>query len=331
MNPISTIANALCTGLIAASMLFAVRAHGAEGVVDRVAAVVDDDVIALSEVYELGGEFITERCSQPFGKTRCVYEAELEILDALIKRSLIRGELDRLRIDVASTEVDQAIDSIVRDYGMADRSALRKEVEASGLKWDAYRQQLREQLQVQRFQQRILAPRVSVSDDEVADLYKRTARGERTPVVTLDALGIVLPPDPEAQEPVIEQAALLVEALNAGEQDFDEAVELYDGANLAGAVGDKAHKKGSLVEGLDAVVYDAEVGKFLAPIRLGAVLAIVRVNTREIAEGDVKPFDEIEAQLRNQVFSLKVQEAEAEWYQRARRESAVDVKLPAPS
>jgi parvulin-like peptidyl-prolyl isomerase len=306
-------------------------AHAADNVVDRVAAVVDDDIIALSEVYDLGAEFIEERCKQPFARERCVYEAELEILDALIKRALMRGELDRLRIDVASTEIDQAIDSIVRDYGMADRAALRQEVESSGLRWDAYRQQLREQLQVQRFQQRILAPRVSVSDDEIADLYKRTARGERTPQVTLDALGIILPPDAEAQEPVIAQASLLVEALNSGEQDFEEAVELYDGANLAKAVGGKPQKKGALLPQIDAVVFDAELDTFLPPIQVGNMLVITRVTSRETIEGDVKPFEEIEAQLRNQVFSQKVQEAEAEWYQRARRESAVDVLLPAPS
>ena len=322
---------AIFVGLFTSLSLFGPHAHGAEGVLDRVAAVVDDDVIALSEVYDLGGEFIDERCSQPFGRNRCVYEAELEILDALIKRALMRGELDRLRIDVASTEVDQAIDSIVRDYGMADRSALRKEVEASGLRWDAYRSQLREQLQVQRFQQRILAPRVSVSDDEVADLYKRTARGERTPVVTLDALGIVLPPDAEAQEPVVQQATALVDALNSGEQDFLQAVELYDGAGLFKALGGKAQKKGSLIPQLDSVVYDAELDTFLAPIQVGNVLMIVRVTSREVTDGEVRPFEEIAEQLRNQVFSQKVQEAEAEWYQRARRESAVDVLLPAPS
>ena len=30
---------------------------------DRVAATVNEDVIALSEIYELGGEFIEQRCA----------------------------------------------------------------------------------------------------------------------------------------------------------------------------------------------------------------------------------------------------------------------------
>ncbi|MCB9673597.1 MAG: peptidyl-prolyl cis-trans isomerase [Alphaproteobacteria bacterium] len=309
-------------------MLFVSLALASNGVVDRIAAVVDEDVIALSEIYELGGEFIDERCTSPFGRERCLHEAELEILDALVKRALMRRELNRLKIDVTSAEVDQAIDSIVRDYGMADRTALRTEVEASGLKWDAYRDQLREQLQVQRFQQRVLAPRVSVSDDEVRDLYQRTARTERAPVVQLDAIGIVLPPDEEAQAPVIEQSSALVAALNSGEQDWEEAKALYDGAGVSKALGGRPYKKGQLTPQLDEVVFDAEVGKFLEPIRVGNVLMIARVESRETVEGEVKPFEEVQVALQNQLFGMRVQEAEEEWYQRARREAAVRVLLP---
>jgi len=312
-------------------MLWLSLAFATNGVVDRVAAVVDEDIIALSEVYELGAEFIGERCNKPFGKAQCEHEAELQILDALIKRSLMRRELDRLKLNVMSAEIDQAIDSIVRDYGMTDRAALRDEVEASGLRWDAYRQQLREQLQVQRFQQRILGPRVSVSDDEVEDMYKRTARSERTPTVTLDALGIVLPPDPEAQEPVIEQTVRLIASLNSGEQDLDEAKELYDGAGVAAALGGRAYKPGQLTPQLDAVVFEAELDTFLAPIRVGNILMVVRVNSRDMVDGDVKPFEEVAPALKNQLFAKKVEEAEEEWYQRSRREAAVEVLLAAPS
>ncbi|MEZ4323338.1 MAG: peptidylprolyl isomerase [Myxococcota bacterium] len=312
-------------------MLWISLALASNGVVDRVAAVVDDEIIALSEVYDLGAEFIDERCKTPFGRERCTHDAELEILDALIKRSLMRRELTRLKIDVVNEEVDQAIDSIVRDYGMADRNALREEVERSGLRWDAYRMQIKEQLQVQRFQQRILAPRVSVSDDEVADLYRRTARGERAPAVKLDAIGIVMPPEEAAQAPVIEQSAALVAALNAGEQDWAEAKELYDGAGVAAALGDHTYKKGQLTPQLDAVVFDAELNTFLEPIRVGNVLMIVRVTEREMLEGDVRPFEEVKPALQNQLFGQRVEEAEEEWYQRARREAAVQVLLPAPA
>lgn len=303
-----------------------------DGVVDRVAAVVDDEVVALSEIYELGGEFIGSTCTQPFGQAACVYEAELEILDSLVKRALMKRALEQLNLRVSNEEIDQAIDSIVRDYNMPDRESLRNEVENSGLRWDAYRQQIREQLQIQRFQQRILAPRVTVSPDEVEDLYKRTARGETSEAIELDALGIILPPEEEAQGAVVEQAGLLVKALNAGEQEWEKALELYDGAGVNEALGSRPYKKGELTPQLDEALFaeGVEDNVFLEPIAVGNVLMIARVTKRESVNGEVKPFEEVELALQNQIMTDKVAEAEEEWYQRTRREASVEVLLPSP-
>ena len=118
------------------------------------------------------------------------------MLDELVKRSLIRAELATLGMQVTGLEVDQAIDSIVRDNGFPDRQTLKKEIELSGLRWDAYREQLLETLRVQRFQQVVLAPRVTVTDDEVEDMFKRTSRDVKGELsVDLDAFGFVLGSD----------------------------------------------------------------------------------------------------------------------------------------
>ncbi len=309
-------------------LLASLVAPAAEGVVDRVAAVVDDAVVLLSDIYDLGGDFIRKTCASPIDRARCVYDAELQILDALIRRALIERELERLQFDVNRTDVDQAIDSIVRDYGLADRDALRREVTATGLSWEAYRQQIRDQLQVQRFQQRVLLPRVSVTDDEVKDLYDRTAREQTKEAVVLDALGIVLPPDEEAA--MTAQVGALVEQLRSGALDFEEARARFDAAGLGAAIGDRPYARGQLTPQLEKVVFDAPVGEVLDPIRVGQVLMVVRVNDKTVVEGAIQPFEEVAPGLRQQIMMRKVEEAEDAWYQRMRREVAVRILLPEP-
>ena len=44
------------------ALLLMLRVAGAAELVDRIAAVVDDQPLALSEVYDLGGTFVSERC-----------------------------------------------------------------------------------------------------------------------------------------------------------------------------------------------------------------------------------------------------------------------------
>ena len=69
-------------GLICAGVIHAATT-------DRIAAVVNDDVITLSEVYELGAEFISEAALTPDARR----EAEINVLDSLVLRSLVSQEL----------------------------------------------------------------------------------------------------------------------------------------------------------------------------------------------------------------------------------------------
>jgi peptidyl-prolyl cis-trans isomerase SurA len=297
-------------------------------VVDRIAAVVDDEVIALSEVYELGAEFVASRC--PTQQASCQQEAELEILDELIKRALVKQELRRLELAVTAADVDQYIDQAVRDNGFADREALRAEVERSGTTWQVYRDQIREIQMVQRFQQVVLLPRVSVADEELQDFYQRTLRDMKGELeVDIDAFGMMLPTDASDEGVIglIEQLTSVVEAIRAGEKEWDEASNENDQAALASAIGGRAYRAGELAGPLDSLAFAEEIGGVVGPVRVGSVLAVMRVNSREERNRDVKPFDEIKDQLHGQLMQQKMGEAESEWYQRIRRQSAVEVML----
>jgi len=255
----------------------------------------------------------------------------MEVLDALIRRTLIRQELDDLGLQITAADVDDAIDRTVRDYQLEDRAALRAEVEASGKKWAHYRDELFEFLRTQTFQGRVLAPRIVINDDELNDAYKRSARREKKQVVALSALGIVVPEGitPEDEKQMIDQTVALVASLNAGAIPWDDAVRDYDGADLQAALGGQSYQEGQLVDAIDDVVFGPEVlpGQVLAPLRLGQVLAVIRVDERRAEEGDVLPFEDVKGELKNQLMMRKLQDAEEQWYQRARRESAIDVKL----
>jgi len=311
----------------AALVLLLGAASGAT--VDRIAAVVDDEVITLSELYDLGGPYVEQAC--PGQAVPCVSAAESEVLDSLIRRSLIRQELSGLGLQVTASDVDAAIDRTVREYELEDRAALRAEVERAGKRWDTYREELFEFLRTQNFQGRVLAPRVSITEDELRDVYQRQARREVKQEVVLQALGILIPeglPDEEVGA-MVAQSEALVASLNAGAVQWTDAVRDYDGADLASALGGKAFKKGELVESIDAAVFSAAVvpGTVIGPIPVGSVLALVRLDDRREAEGDVLPFDDVKEELRNQLFQGKLEEAEEEWYQRARRQASIMIKL----
>lgn len=308
----------MCLGLAAA------------GVADRVAAVVDGEVIALSEVYEIGAPYIEERC--PTRDAVCVHDMELEVLDALIKRVLIRSELDRLELRVSGEDIDQAIDQVVRDNGMVDRQQLRQEVEKQGLEWDAFREDMADRMRLQRFQQSVLLPRVVIREDEVRDVYKRTERSSRAPEVKLEAFGMLIPADadPAAEAAVLARAAELVSAVNAGTLAWEQAIAENDQAQLATVVGGRTYERGQLNEAVDRAAFAAEAGQVVGPVQVGKVLFVLKVVERGLGQARVVPYEEVAEQLRNQLYQEKMVDAEDEWYQRARRLSAVEIRLSEP-
>jgi peptidyl-prolyl cis-trans isomerase SurA len=96
----------------------------------------------------------------------------MEVLDTLIQTELVSQEMSRLGLDVTQDDLEATIDDIARQNGLT-RDQLRREVERSGLAWSLYREQLMEQLRSMRFGQSILAPRVTVAEQDLRDLYDR--------------------------------------------------------------------------------------------------------------------------------------------------------------
>jgi peptidyl-prolyl cis-trans isomerase SurA len=300
-------------------------------VVDRVAAVVNDEVIALSEIYDLGGEHIQQTCAaRPV--PGCEHDLEMQILDSLIMRALTGQELARLGMDVAGEEVDQAIEQIARDYEFEDRQALRAEVERSGLTWEAYREQITEQLRTMQFQQGVLAARVTVSDDEVVDAYQRVTRDQQAiPEARVEAAGYRVD-DGTTQEQLGELLLTMREAasaVNAGDQTWLNVQAQFDTAGLATAFANQWFQKGQLNQKLEMVILATDPGQVSEPIIVDKMIYLVQVlETREIA-ADIKAYEDVEDQLREQIFERKLEEAGEEWYQIARRQAAVDIFLAA--
>jgi peptidyl-prolyl cis-trans isomerase SurA len=316
----------LCIATLIAVLFGAPAAHAA--LVDRVAAVVDEEVIALSEVYDLGGPFIDERCPEP-GDTPCRREMELQVLDSLILRVLMRQELRKLGLDITAEEIDRTIDQIARDNGLENRDRLRTEVENAGMRWDAYQDQLREQLRQMRFQEAIIRPRITVTEDEMVDLYKRVLREfERPPQATVQALTLAVP-EGSGEIGLVEAVARAREIraqILEEELTWEEAVAHHHSGLVTAPDGSMPPvNKGELTPALDTAVFSTEPGEIAEPVVVAGTVFLVKVI--EIESSGLVPYEEAEPQLREQVYNTKVTEQVEQWYLQARRQTAVKVLL----
>jgi parvulin-like peptidyl-prolyl isomerase len=298
-------------------------------VVDRVAAVVGDEVVALSEVYDLGEAAIASEC--PTAEPTCVRRVELEVLDAAILRVLVRQELGELGIDVSARDLEMTIDGIAEDNGLDSAETLRREVERGGTPWDVYQAEIRDQLRELRFQKWVVEPRIPVTEDELVDFYRRSARELAGPAKRTFH-SIVWRVDPAAGDQALSDAVMLAtgvrDAVLSGAVTWDDAVTTHHtGAAGSGPRGEgfPPVKPGDLAGALDTVIFATPVGEIAPPVIVGSFLFLVKVVDEQAVE--VAPFEQVRERLVEAVKEQKSAVEIEQWYLEARRKAAVRVLL----
>lgn len=137
---------------------------------DRIVAVVDEDVVLQSEL-----DRDIRRVSQQYAGNpqqlppRDVLEHQM--LDRLILQKLQVARADSTGVKVSDVEIDQALTQIATQNHM-ELGQLRGAIQQQGLDYDQFRNGVREQLIVQHLRQRVAQSRVHVSDAEIDSLLK---------------------------------------------------------------------------------------------------------------------------------------------------------------
>jgi peptidyl-prolyl cis-trans isomerase SurA len=295
-------------------------------VVDRIAAVVNDDVITWSEVYEIGADHIAAGAAADPSRRRSL---ELEVLDVLIGRRLVDQEMRRLGIEVGDQDIERALSDIARQNGL-DRERLQAEVEASGMAWDAYLEELTVNLQQMMFNQQVLAPRITIREDELRDAYRRNVGALAGPEQAhLQTLLLAYPAD-ATDEQTAEKLELALELRQqAGEGAVfadlaaEHSAEPY--ASRRGEMG--TFREGELVGNLDRPAFETPVGGVAEPIVTAQGVFLLHVVAR--GQPDAPAYEAVQGQLQQQLMELKYDEAREQWEVQARRRAAVKVLLEA--
>ena len=197
---------------------------------DRIVAVVNDDVILQSEL----NDAVASVQQQYAGHTE-----QLPPMNVLQQQVLNRLVLMRLQIQkaqdqgihVSDADVDQAIQGVAEQNKLSPEQ-LRAEVERSGASFASFREQLADQITVQRLHQSVVQDSVSVTDSEIDNLLSSPTykAGE----VHLAHIQISIPGGADAA--AIQAAAAKAEQTLAaikGGMDFNAAAIRYSDASDA--------------------------------------------------------------------------------------------------
>lgn len=249
---------------------------------DRIVAVADDDVILQSELDAAVTNVLNQYRSNPQQlPPRDVLERQ--VLESLVMLRLQVQRAKETGIRVSDADIDQAVQRVAANNKMSV-DQLRGSLARDSMSYEAFRNHLRDQILVQRLQQRVVQSQSNVSDSEVDILL--AGNSLKSGEVHLQHILIGLPNGADASEIAAARAkADEVKAKIDAGMNFTTAAIQYSSAQDALQGGDLGWRRYDEVpEAFANLVQGMKPGDVSQPLRGPSGFHIVKVVDKR-AEG----------------------------------------------
>lgn len=143
-------------------------------IIDRVVAVVNDDIITLSELNEEGKDFfkrITEQ-TDAANLQLALQKGRSEVLSRMIDRKIITQKAEEMNITVNDSEIDAAIQTILA-LNNSTEEKLKQGLEAMGVSEKAYRDTIREQILQSKLINYEVSSKIVITEEKANEYYNK--------------------------------------------------------------------------------------------------------------------------------------------------------------
>jgi peptidyl-prolyl cis-trans isomerase SurA len=258
--------------------------------VDRIVAVVNKDVITYSELnkaIDVAERELRRQGGQP--PARDILERQMLERLILDKAQLQMARDSGIRVD--DVQLDRAVQRVAEQNKMT-LSEFRGALERDGVSFEAFRQDLREQITLQRLREREVEDRVQVSDSEVEQLLS-SGGAQQNQRVEYDVSHILIRVPEQANSDRIEPARLKAQKARdeaVASSDFAKVAAEYSDAPDAlrgGALGWRTQDR--LPELFASEVLKMKPGDISPVLRSPAGFHVLKLNQRRGASVDAAP------------------------------------------
>ncbi len=287
-------------------------------IVDRIVAVVNDDIITLSQLHKAVHPYLKQvAVSQrsESAKKQMVDAIEKEMLNTLIDRTLTRQEAARQKISVSDAEVQSAIDNFKRQNGL-DQEAFENGLEAEGISLEEYRERVREDLMQSLLVNRVIRSRIIVTQTEIEAYYQahpEKFKGEEK----YHLRNILAASDSEA--------AQVLTRLDQG-LSFPEAARRFSAAPNAGDGGDLGV--------FDIDTFNDAIRAAVKPLKPGEYSGVISTNqgfqiifVEEILDTGGKTLEQARDEIQDILYREQAEEKFARWIESLKKNAHIKIML----
>jgi len=287
--------------------------------IDKIVAVVNDDLITLSELKEKEKKINTKPDSLDASQD------ERQVLEQMIEQKLLEQEAKKMGISVTDREVDAAIEGVKKQFNLTDEQ-LNEVLKKQNLTLETFREQWRTQILGNKVVGTQVKGQIAVTEDEIKKYYEENYGEIQTGKEVRIAHILITFDSPDEEEKARDLAFEIAKQAKEGE-DFGELAKRYSKDTLsAERGGDLGYfKKGDLVESLEDTIRDTPVGRIVGPIKSPEGYHVIKVLDRR--DSGHNSIDDVREEIRQTIYRQKAEKALKEWIEDVKKTAYIEVKL----
>lgn len=300
-------------------------------IVDRVVAVVNDEIILLSDLAKNAAPYEERAAAEardPVGRALARKEVRERILDDMVADKLVEQQARELGVTTSDAEVATEIERIKKQNGVDDAEFMRQ-VAAQGMTMADMREYVRKARQRQKVIEARVQPRIVISEAEVRAYYAENFKNDDEVRVRMISKRIPAAASDAERTAVLEEVRKLRAQVTGGGRDFEAVARTEsEGPNPAQGGDLGWFRRGDVAEEIEEIAFTLDKGQVSPPIELGGAYHILQLVDRR--EAAAKPFDEVKDRIRSVLFNREGEKEYERWIAELRNKSFVEVRLDGP-
>ena len=270
------------SALVLVSAMLTGTVHAAEQKLDRIAAIVDNDVVMLSQ-YQTRLKEVQQTISKRGVEVPPDDVLRQQVMERLIIDAIQLQIAERSGIRVSDEELSASMATIAERNGMTQKE-FEQALSADGLSLEDAREQIRNEMIISRVRQYRVTERIQVTDQEVQN-FLASDLGKMQLAEEYELANILVPVPDGATSAELDQAqktvATIVQKLKNG-GDFSQLAISYSASENALEGGDMGWRKAAqLPPPFDRLVSEMTVGQVTEPTRTpGGIIMLKLLDKR---------------------------------------------------
>ena len=296
--------------------------------VDRVVAVVNDDVITLSELEEEAAPTIAKIKAEapPAQVDEAVKKARQEILRNMIDHKLLLQRAAKRQIEVSDAEINAAMDRIMEQNNLTVEQ-FREQLATMGVSEEKYRASLRDQILRSRLLSYEIRSKVVITNEQVEAYYRNKYLQHNSPEgyhILQFGSGWEDKGRSASKEEALKRAEQLREMIIAGEN-FNEIAKNYSDLPSAADGGDiGTFKQNELADYMWQAIKNLHPGEVSPVIETPAGFQFFKLLSKS-SDGIIAqaPLENVKEEIRTTLYDQELKKKFEYWVKELRENSYI--------